>query len=234
MAIIHGVATAYTGANVERVDKMVWTESVQLLRHKFAMIGLEEVKEAFRLAAANRLSDVNMVSYAGIFTVAMFGDVLDAYLDYRKHVQAAILNAQSAAEHDAWEAARLESMRAQTRYDEAELIRLTHRNDTFERWNDVPDGWAKLAERMGLFEKLSNDDKGPIWVNAKHAAVSNILSDKPHQDINFVRRVRGLISSHPDIFPTELRDNALVIYRKMLTIAVLATFEAQKDSEIAF
>ena len=57
--------------------------SVYLIVSMFPMLAPAELKEAFKLATAGKLKDINITTYYGKFTVQILGDILKAYLKLR-------------------------------------------------------------------------------------------------------------------------------------------------------
>lgn len=89
-------ARAYCGAS--KTDEKVFTELVEFVLSQFANLALGEIREAFRLAAAGKLGDVNLASYYGLFTVLMLGDVLSAYADYRRRILSELRKVEALSE----------------------------------------------------------------------------------------------------------------------------------------
>jgi len=61
-------------------------ESCRFVVDCYGMLGMNEIREAFRLAASYQFPDVDIKAYGGIFSISMLGDVLTAYKDYRSKV----------------------------------------------------------------------------------------------------------------------------------------------------
>lgn len=92
-------AMNYSGAREVSEDLM--TEAIEFTATRFGGLGVGEVREAFRLAAAGELGDVDMKAYYGQFTIVILGAVLSAYQLYRKRIAQAIQRAEQEAE-DKW------------------------------------------------------------------------------------------------------------------------------------
>lgn len=76
------VLAAYSGAKVDSTYDGVFTECVALITHKFQMLTIADIKEAYRLLAAGEY-DVNYAAYGGAATVTAFGQVMAAYKEVK-------------------------------------------------------------------------------------------------------------------------------------------------------
>lgn len=81
------LANNYTGANFQRPlsseNKEIIESCTDFIVSMFPMLSPEELKEAFKLATAGKLKDINITTYYGKFTVQILGDILKAYLKLR-------------------------------------------------------------------------------------------------------------------------------------------------------
>lgn len=89
-------ATNYSGAR-DVPDDML-DEAAEFVATRFGDFAIDEVREAFRLAAAGELGDVDMKAYYGQFTIVILGAVLSAYKVYRRRIAQAIQRAEQEAE----------------------------------------------------------------------------------------------------------------------------------------
>ena len=87
-------AKAYCGA--AKTDDLVYDELVEFVVTQYGHLAVGEIREAFRLAAAGKLGEVNLASYYGLFTVAMLGEVLNAYGRYRQQIVAELMKVEKA------------------------------------------------------------------------------------------------------------------------------------------
>lgn len=110
-------ARSYTGC--VNTSEMVFDECVEFLATQFGALNIGEVRHAFRLAAAGELGEVNLKAYHGVFTVAMLGEVLTAYMVYRGRIVAEVSRLESEIRQETrerpdlsgWEDERLEFLR---------------------------------------------------------------------------------------------------------------------------
>ena len=85
-------AISYCGA--AKTDDLVFDEVVLFVMDRFGHLGLKEIRESFRLAAANEF-EVDLSTYYGLFTVKLMGDILTGYNRYRNRVVQEFSRAQS-------------------------------------------------------------------------------------------------------------------------------------------
>ena len=89
-AVIGEVMIAYCGATSDGTHIGIFNACAELMVHKYNEMSLEEIREAFRLAAINEI-DADITAYKGVATVAIFGNVMSKYKDYRRKYVAEIL-----------------------------------------------------------------------------------------------------------------------------------------------
>ena len=81
------LANNYTGANFKKPlsteNKEIIESCTEFIISMFPMLAPAELKEAFKLATAGKLKDINITTYYGKFTVQILGDILKAYLKLR-------------------------------------------------------------------------------------------------------------------------------------------------------
>lgn len=226
LVAVQYVAMTYTGASDVATLTPVWNECLLLLRKEFSQIGIEEVRHAFRLAAAGK-TDANLIAYGGVFTVQLFGAAIRAYVEYRKRVYADIVQSEyangEAAERDARNANQWKKNTAETvEY----LTGLMSNNDQVDSWQKVKESWFKILEVRGLIN-VDEAYKKISWVEAKHEAVANFLADPEGGLIsnNESSAIKRYMAQYPGDFPEKLTEKAKAIYRKKLVFLSLAIYE---------
>jgi hypothetical protein len=78
-------AELYCGVKKTEFNYATLEECSLFIYDHFYNLGVNEIKQAFELCAANKIENVNMTAYYGKFTVAMLGDILTAYTKYRNN-----------------------------------------------------------------------------------------------------------------------------------------------------
>ncbi len=90
----------YCGATAD-INEEVIEESVDFCLKRFAHLGVDEIREAFSMAAAGELGEIDLAAYHGRFTIKILGEVLRSYSSFREKV----VNELRRAENEAAEAA---------------------------------------------------------------------------------------------------------------------------------
>ncbi len=82
------LANTYTAANfkipITEQNKQIIEASAEFVCTMFPQLAPEELKEAFKMAAAGRFQGLNIETYYGKFSVQILGKVLKAYIEFRK------------------------------------------------------------------------------------------------------------------------------------------------------
>jgi hypothetical protein len=115
-------AKAFAGA--VKTEELVLDELAEFASTRFGHLGVREIREAFRLAAAGELGDINLRAYFGNFTVVMLGDILRAYDRYRQRIVASVTRLEqehlqqteeekrkASWDYEAWEGKRLAQLK---------------------------------------------------------------------------------------------------------------------------
>lgn len=97
-------ASVFCGAQLEEKDEIV-DECTDFVLSQFPQLGVPEIREAFKLAAAGKLGEIDLAAYRGVFTIKMLGQVLSKYCTFREKAYQEIRKAETEAQ-EAQEAAR--------------------------------------------------------------------------------------------------------------------------------
>ena len=81
----------YMGVQLGKEDTPLLVEGADFVRTKYSHLGIEEIREAFRLA--NELQ-VNLKAYYGTFSLISIGELLDAYTKYRNRAINSLIDEQ--------------------------------------------------------------------------------------------------------------------------------------------
>ena len=174
-------AKMYCGMQEDKMLPEAIQESVRFIYKNFSMLGVQEIREAFSMAAANRWEGITMSSYYGQFTIAMLGDILSAYLKYRRMVISEVMNVIEQEEkdrkHEQEKVAKNEKAIQLVIQDlENKLISLQSGEQIeWDSWHDVPAFYAEIACANGFIE----DDrifKAQIWEQSKQLAKHELIA----------------------------------------------------------
>jgi len=215
----------YFNASVDS-NKSAFTEVVGVIMQKFSGLSLNEIGEAFRMAAAGELGDVNFAAYGGVFTVPIFTDILTKFSKRRNEVAMAIYRANADLEE---KAKADESVRKKA--DEF-LAMLVHQHETeqngnhkYKSYKDVPHHYGRSLLDAGLIV-FTPEEKRTIWEAAKVAAFEELKSEiKTKQnefidgkanksDITRLETILAEVATNPK--SDDLRSRAMLISYRMM------------------
>ena len=224
LAAIQTAAQAYTGANIDDMPAQTWKACVELVTTQFAHLGIGEINAAFQHAAAGKI-DADLRAFRGVFTAGMLGDILKKWGEYRQQIQAAIINARHEAEQAEKEALRRDRAKLDDRLVMERLKSLMRYNPDVESWKDVHAWWFDKLDNGG---HIPQGSRGAYWRLAKKETVAEFKRAKG-LGLSLAReqakRVMRSLHDDPGLFPPDLKDRAIVIYKKMLVHSVLAEYQ---------
>lgn len=230
MVMIGRVAETYCGVDIQQaVNKQAVVDCLKLLRTKFPEMGLNEIDEAFSMAAA-QLIDVSLTAFGGRFTVAMFGAVLSAYRTFRNNV---LVQMSKGAEQEAEETEQAENEKRNAEYRAhvvSEFTRLKVENRQIESADKVPAVWPKILREMGFINTNT-----ALWLQAKQQVCADFVRDVANSEFSILignstscRKLADKIKTDPEFFPEELRPAAEILYGRWIVFSNLAPFEGNK------
>lgn len=148
--VISTIWEHYCGANPELLTVEFETEVIDLITKKFGSLGINEIKEAFRLASINIIHS-DLRSFNGRISTQTIGNTLQAYSEYRKPVVAELKRL-------ALEKERIEMNEADKKKKE-EYTAFVHnwfKNEIPKSWSDCPFYFLDTLVSDGLI-KLDGD-----------------------------------------------------------------------------
>lgn len=130
--VISTIWEHYCGANPELLTVEFETEVIDLITNKFGSLGINEIKEAFRLASINIIHS-DLRSFNGRISTQTIGNTLQAYSEYRKPVVAEL-------KRIALEKERLEMNEADKKKKEEYMLHVRdwYENVSPKSWRDCP------------------------------------------------------------------------------------------------
>jgi hypothetical protein len=176
------------GARVT-VSKEVLNECIQIFLDNFNQLGVEEIKEAYRLWSIDQLNIKGSAEmYGGEFNAAQFGKIMAAYVEYRMTILGAYLNARAIEKREKEKAEVMERRKEKNlktfRYDWD-----MSDADSFQGWRDVPGWWFDIARGNGWI-KLTKDQYTKIWERAQWIASLEIEKENG-EETNVFKKVLG-------------------------------------------
>lgn len=225
---IASIAEMYCGAVKTPENMRVFVQCSKDFKSKFSKLGYCEIPEAFSMAAA-KLIDVDLTAYAGRFTVAMFGGVMAAYVEYRDKLLNTIQSGQTELENVARDAEVKIKSAELAAHVKKEFESLIFNNTRFESMEQIPGFWPRILVDAGLLES-----DAAAWVESKIAVCNDFAakagvgeSDIVIGDSHACRKLADKIKSDPDFFPSELMERAKVLYGRTLIWNAIGPFVGQ-------
>ena len=166
--VITEVSLKY-GSRVE-APKMIYQECLDVMQQKFAHLGVDEIREAYRANAAGELETKGKGEmYGGEFNAANFTAVMAAYSDKRRKVIAAYTNAL----HEASEKAKSEARKEKQRREFEENFEgiLKGLAEKAESWIDCPAHLFFSCEQKKMIN-LTIAEKKEIFERAHQCVVA--------------------------------------------------------------
>ena len=161
-----------------KTEEPVFDDLVEFAATRFGHLGVREIRQAFHLAVAGDLGELNLRAYYGTFTVGMLGEVLRAYDRYRKvlvaearrqeqawALEAAEQEKKASWDQEAWELNRVAQLRSQIEPNLDSVSALDF--DVLERRGLLV---LTAAEKWALFEKAGVQLQAKLQVQASQAA----------------------------------------------------------------
>jgi len=189
-------AAVYCGADALK-NSDVLDEAIYFCISRFAQLGVGEIREAFSLAAAGDLGDIDLSAYHGRFTIKILGEVLKSYLDFREKVVRELRRAELEA---------------------AEAEREAEKRANMSEWSVKHEGWCKdkiagwLAGELPTYDgiavtiydylvetgelELTKEAKLALMERAKPLVVSSYTKDLNEETNEFRKRsIRNIIDN---------------------------------------
>lgn len=223
VATIGDIAVAYCGADIDLSIGAI-KESAKLLQDNFAGVGIDEIREAFKLAASKKI-DANLAAYSGQFTVRLFGDVMASYIEYRRPA-VALIHQQIEIERQERELAVLAGKIAQAR--EAVVMQfksiVAGSANPFTNYGDIPTNWCDILRG----ENLIFGDPA-TWIEAKRTVRERFMLQQrmiiPDDTLSAFDAKKAFAEMEHDetIFSNLLLPRAKVLYERLLIWKAITT-----------
>lgn len=179
--------------------------AVDTVQKRFAVIGANEILTAFQLYADGTL-EVESKFYARL-NLKTLGEVLSAYVEYRRETAAAIIRSRDEAERTEQETKVQAEKKAA--YDAAFPAMLQGFSG---QWQDIPPHWYESAIRLGMMLAPDAETKKTIWVKAKQLAAAEAATEAgEHNNIFAYRHALRLLEDGVTI-----ENKAIAISKRLL------------------
>lgn len=147
----------------EKIEKHILQECIRLVLEKFRALGLNEIREAYRLKASGFLEAPGAEMWGGTFNADQLGKVLTAYVDHRRRIVAAYIEEQEREQEK--EKARQRREDFNRRFPDM----IGKAKQEITDWREVPEYWYDAAMRRGWIEFGPGEAQG-IFSEAKELA----------------------------------------------------------------
>lgn len=163
------VAQEY-GARYEITENLL-VECIRLVLRQFPYLGLEEIRQAFRLVHSQEIKIKGAEAYGGEFSASMLGKTLGAYSEYRRKAVAYLINEREEIKKEARRreivAQRKKNFEA-TFWDKVKDFAQEKGEDgTYKNgWEDVPFWWYQVLIDRGRLQ-VDKEKALAVWEDAK-------------------------------------------------------------------
>ena len=182
VAIIY-VSKTY-GARVT-VGQEVLDECVNIFLDNFCDLGINEITEAYRMWSMGKLTIQGSAEmYGGEFNAAQFAKIMAGYVEYRKQITSAYIDAR---EVEKYENQKKEAMKIRMQKNMQQFLE-EFSNKSFADWTKIPGWWYDVAKERGLIN-IEKKRAFEIWEQAKKIADIQIAKENNETDI--FKRVLG-------------------------------------------
>ena len=194
------VLTAVTRASLDygmrsEVPDRIYKECVTVVLEKFAYIGVDEIREAYRANAAGEIDTKGKGEmWGGEFNCANFTAIIAAYCEKRRKVVAAYTNALHEAKEKAAEKAKRERLEREFEQNFDDLLKQVA--EKAEGWPDCPEYLYHSCEKRGKI-KLSPEEKKEIFSRA--VDISKVQAQLKKETAISLKDIREYVSEkHED------------------------------------
>jgi len=195
----------------KKLDQGVQKECVRLILEKFKGIGINEIREAYRLKASGFLEAPGAEMWGGEFNADQLGKVLSAYVQHRRRIIAEYLKAKElAAEQEKTRRRREEFNRKFPAMIEAAKGRITD-------WRDVPEYWYQAAKNRGMIQFESGEAQD-IYDEAKQLARMEFEEEQEKAPITRKASLQAAAMGKGDDFEfrAQVIARKITVFRKLI------------------
>ena len=218
-------AITYCGA--PNTDTVTIAESVRFVHTQYSHLTLNEISEAFRLAAAQKI-DADLSAFHGLFSVRILGQVLSAYDTMRGQVAREVRARLRKLEDEQENQIRSERMLQMHGTISDQFAALVENNEKYARWQDMPEWFCERVVRDDV-AGFSLDEKGKAWIIARQWSANQLANwivdpQTTKADRSRYIEVEQAYKENPDVFPEGLKKEAQSAYCKMLVFDRIAKY----------
>ena len=188
--VIKEVWEYYCGADPAMLTDEFTDEASSIITMKFSMLGVNEIKEAFRLSSVNVISS-DLRSFGGRISIQVIGKTLDAYIEYRKPIAAEIMREQ-AVKNDIESQKRSAEVKEQY---EKSVLAFWNSKEKPSSWTDCKSYYLDTLIEMGLVE-LNHELKRECVTKAETIRKQEVEVQKHNSEtIEQIREANKMLNS---------------------------------------
>lgn len=214
-------AELYCGIKKSEFNQDVLIECINYIDNNFSNIGVIEIKQAFEMAASNKLNNVDLKAYYGRFNISMLGDILSAYYIERNKIVNKLLDLHERNEAGETFINEVDHKnfiaRQEVIYEfktELENIR-EGKERKYKDWSQIREHWSRILIDRGIIE-LSAKRKEELWEEAKKLVVAQTrLTASDYTNIYEAKGARQILKQFENPKDQTLKQKAEVIYGKL-------------------
>lgn len=189
----------------------VLKECVSLVLEKFKTIGINEIREAYRLKSAGHLQAPGSEMWGGEFNADQIGKVLTAYVDHRRRIIDAYLKEVEAQK----ERERSEYRRREFDKKFPNMIEKARKEKT--DWRDIPEYWYVAAMKRGMIE-FEDGEAQLIFEEAKELAKMEYSEE--YENASPIKKIKlqaAALGHGDDLeFRAKLYARKISVFRKLI------------------
>lgn len=210
--VIKTIWNVYCGADPTMLTDEFVNEASESIIKKFSMLGVNEIKEAFRLASINVISS-DLRSFGGRISIQVIGKTLDNYLEYRKPIAAEILTEQREQQRIQDEVSDIESRR-----DYQKAVTDFWIQETMPKsWIDCPAYFLETLEEMNLVT-LEQEKRHEFYRKAKAYRIEELERQK-----NKASTLEDIRNANSQLFNIDGEKGVIINYAKSMYLFELKT-----------
>jgi hypothetical protein len=200
----------------------LFQEATNFVYKFYSYLGIEEIKEAFAMSSANYFDGIDMKAYFGTFTIAMLGDILTAYGNYRNKV---IFKTQQEFEKQNAEQKRNEKISELSALHRVEVLKKLSEakgKNLYESYEQIPTYYCQILIDNNLLN-IAHERKVQIWEQAKELSKREfqLIAGNTNRifEAKSARNILEQITS--GLENQNFKDSATRIYSKLLVFEYL-------------
>ena len=222
--ILEAVTTMYTSVDYSKLSleskEMVLKELMNAIFEDFPILGVWEIKKAFRLAAVGKIK-ADLRAFQGRFTVPMLGGILRAYIEYSNRVISEYKELEKIQNSRLSKMEQIEKNKQARRgvVDSFLKMKETYNQDMTIDEGLIKEFWGKILVEEGLIT-FSREAKKQIYQEAKELVKQDISREMAESENSFKRRelkqLLDMATSRLSFQDEKLTDRARVKYAKLI------------------